>query len=59
MNGASGVFIIKAIIDKINEYCDKQGGAKDDASNTQQEAAVMPLLAVARAAAEADLQTPA
>jgi hypothetical protein len=53
------VFIIKAIIDKINEYCDKQGGAKDDASNTQQEAAVMPLLAVARAAAEADLQTPA
>ena len=53
-----GVFVIKTIINKINEYCDKEGGAQpDDASSAQQKAAVMPLLAAAQAAAEAAWRT--
>jgi hypothetical protein len=53
-----GVFVIKTIINKINEYCDKEGGTQpDDASSAQQKAAVMPLLAAAQAAAEAAWRT--
>lgn len=56
-----GAFIIRTIIDKINEYCDKQaagtqGGGSDagsEASPAQQQAAIQPLLAAAQAAAEA------
>jgi len=49
-----GVFIIRTIIDKINDFCDKQSAAPPGpASAAAAEAAIRPLLAAAQAAAEA------
>jgi hypothetical protein len=49
-----GVFIIRTIIQKINDFCDKQSAPPPgSASGAAAQAAIRPLLAAAQAAAEA------
>ena len=57
-SNTKGSFIIQTIIDKINEFCDKQpAGDQAQPTGAAAKAAIRPLLAAAEAAAEAAWRT--